>query len=85
MLCVCACFFCGVRFPMMSEARLERKESFVVPLSFWSRVASMELFEAERGDLSVVGARELNEAIFWRSSNRNEAIFEVFCIVRDFQ
>jgi hypothetical protein len=45
----------------MSEAWLERKESFVVPLSFWSRVASMELFEAERGDLSVVGARELNE------------------------
>jgi hypothetical protein len=70
---------------MMSEAWLEMKESFVVPLSFWSRVASMELFEAERDDLSVVGARELNdEAIFRRSSNLNEAIFEVFCIVRDF-
>lgn len=49
MLCGFVCvFFCGVRFPMMSEASLERKESFVVPLSFWSRVASMELFEAER-------------------------------------
>jgi hypothetical protein len=46
---------------MMSEAWVERKESFLVPLSFWSRVASMELFEAERGDLSVVRARELNE------------------------
>lgn len=43
------------------------------------------LNEAERGDISVVGARELNEAIFRRSSNRNEAIFGVFCIVRDFQ
>lgn len=43
------------------------------------------LNEAERGDLSVVGARELNEAIFRRCSNRNEAIFGVFCIVRDFQ
>ncbi len=31
---------------MMSEAWLERKESFVVPLSFWSRVASMKQNEA---------------------------------------
>jgi hypothetical protein len=53
-VCVCVCvFLCGVLFPMMSEAWLERKDSFVVPLSFWLRVASMELFEAERGDLSA--------------------------------